>query len=363
MKPTGKTFRISARKLFMTYSQCPYTPTECLSLLQSILKDTIKSYVISREPHENGGYHLHVYVELSRKCDSRDPKFLDLQLVSEDKSYHGNYSAVRSKNNVIKYILKFVKDTTDESNVLISPDILPYIHSDSDGTYKHLGFSETMIHLARDGQIRQAMALLESVDPDRFLTSHISIRKSLVKIYLNESDLHSDFTSKDFSVPDHVREGLLTCQRAGRTFSLIGPGGTGKSSFMLCYTKEILGLVPLIVNNLDGIRFFEPGLHECIIFDDVDFSRVRSREELIKLLECVDMTTHRVLHGTVRIPKDTPRFIVSNYNLNHYLRNSFTFDIRFRWEGDISLDRRLNEYTLTDSLINRNIGEASNKKA
>ena len=117
---------------------------------------------------------------------------------------------------------------------------------------------------------------------------------------------------------------------------IVGEPGTGKSQLVLTYIKSIktisqnlgieidhlkLGGKPLLVNNLDSLKFFNDLEHDCILFDDVNWKTVENREILIKLIDSVDASTFSVKHGSIQIPAKIPRFIVSNFSLEEYLKD------------------------------------------
>jgi hypothetical protein len=97
-----KEFHISAKKLFLTYSQINMLITKEIILeeLQRILNCEFK-FKIALEKHVNGGMHAHVFLEGFKKFNIKTPNRLDLF----DK-IHGKYESVKNKEFVIAYIIK-----------------------------------------------------------------------------------------------------------------------------------------------------------------------------------------------------------------------------------------------------------------
>lgn len=93
-------FQLNSSQLFLTYPECPIDKEECLQFLLTKL-ESIEEYIIARELHKNGNYHLHVYLKLSGPYRTSDSRALDLP-----QGYHGNYQGCRSSKNVIKYCTK-----------------------------------------------------------------------------------------------------------------------------------------------------------------------------------------------------------------------------------------------------------------
>jgi hypothetical protein len=68
----------------------------------------------------------------------------------------------------------------------------------------------------------------------------------------------------------------------------------------------------MIINNMDGLRFYDNNVNDAIIFDDCNWDPNIPREELIKLLDSEVPTTHNIKHSTIQIKKPTPRIIIGN---------------------------------------------------
>lgn len=94
-------FRISAKKLFLTYSQVnkQLTALHILEQLQS--KKNLKNfqYGISKEYHKDEGTHFHVIIIQNKKGNIRNPKALDIQY--QEQAFHGNYTPVKSLRHAI----------------------------------------------------------------------------------------------------------------------------------------------------------------------------------------------------------------------------------------------------------------------
>jgi hypothetical protein len=67
-----------------------------------------------------------------------------------------------------------------------------------------------MVQLARKGQIKEAMLVLEEKNIDRYLTSHEKIEKSLRSIYLQSKGAQVKFNFDKFHLPTTLKENLLT---------------------------------------------------------------------------------------------------------------------------------------------------------
>lgn len=98
-------FRISSKTLALTYPQCDLGKEEALGLIQRKLQEhNILDYLVAQENHKDGGKHLHMYIKLDKKLDSRDAACLDLN------GNHGHYKGATKVEGWIEYLLKEDKE-------------------------------------------------------------------------------------------------------------------------------------------------------------------------------------------------------------------------------------------------------------
>lgn len=95
-------FQLNSSQLFLTYPECPLEKEDVLRQLSAILD--VQHYIVARERHANGHYHIHVYLKLNATLRTTEAKLLDL--FDNDKCYHGNYQGCRSNKNVAQYVTK-----------------------------------------------------------------------------------------------------------------------------------------------------------------------------------------------------------------------------------------------------------------
>jgi hypothetical protein len=76
-----KPFRLYSRQLFLTYSQTSLLKEDVLEQLYSIIekklgfpfKQGIKEYIVAREKHADGNYHIHVYLKSNYRLNFSSP--------------------------------------------------------------------------------------------------------------------------------------------------------------------------------------------------------------------------------------------------------------------------------------------------
>ena len=314
----AKKARVNAKKLLLTYSQCSIDIKSCFSALNVILRAqnrNVVEYILSTEKHQDGSSHIHAYIELDTKIDTRNMRLFDIS--QEDKVYHPNILKSKYKTACIEYILKDVKDLNSSS--FIASKGLKKLLTIHENKIKFLPYQKAVLALARKGLIEDAMELVEDKEPGRIMTSHISLRRSLSALQSDKSSLIEFIDCTHRPEVMKVRKQLKEAHTKYITPMLVGATQTGKTLLMLNFIKNTLKLNPLTVNNIDSIRYFEPSKHNALFFDDCDFASIQSEEMLLKLLDCESATTFNVKHGSVQIPACTARFICSNFLLSYYV--------------------------------------------
>ena len=314
----AKKARVNAKKLLLTYSQCSIDIKSCFNSLNVILRAhnrNIVEYVLSTEKHQDGSSHIHAYIELDNKIDTRNMRLFDIS--QEGKVYHPNILKSKYKTACVEYILKDIKELNSSS--FIASKGLKKLLTIHENKIKFLPYQKAVLALARNGLIEDAMELVEDKEPGRIMTSHISLRRSLSALQSDKSSLTEFIDCTHRPEVQNVRKQLKEAHKEFITPMLVGATQTGKTRLMLDFIKNTLKLNPLTVNNIDSIRYFEPSKHNALFFDDCDFASIQSEEMLLKLLDCESATTFNVKHGSVQIPACTARFICSNFLLSYYV--------------------------------------------
>lgn len=104
-------FRFNASRVFLTYSQTPRRFTPQVVLKQITKKAEVKDYLISQEHHKDGGTHIHAYIEFTKKLDTKDSRFFDLEYYRQ--GYHPNIQKVTKVHRLWEYIKKDKKYITN----------------------------------------------------------------------------------------------------------------------------------------------------------------------------------------------------------------------------------------------------------
>ena len=96
---SSSSFRVNARSLAVTYSQCHMLQKQQLfDHLLTLLKPQV--LVVSLEYHQDSGVHYHVYARSVKKFDIKNPKYLDFQNI------HPNIQSCKDPLRWLLYIIK-----------------------------------------------------------------------------------------------------------------------------------------------------------------------------------------------------------------------------------------------------------------
>lgn len=187
-------FLLSAKNLYLTYSKCNLLLSEILSQLKSILSSYIvKEYLLVREYHASGEPHVHVYLKMLKKTNIYSQNFLDLKDLSGE-IFHGNYQSARKPNNIIEYMLKDISSRIDP-NLLYSVG-MSYLIGDL-GNFKD--FYESLIDLAEEGKVEEAMNFLRQNNPELYLKQGKKLENRLIDVYKDKVlKNQSDYTIENF---------------------------------------------------------------------------------------------------------------------------------------------------------------------
>jgi len=317
-KRINKVSRLQTNQLFLTYPQCGDLKLDFLKseLEKKLYTYEMKDFVLTREKHEDGGNHIHVFIITRKVTNILNEKYFDIK--KNDEVFHPNIQPARKAGNVLKYILKFVTSKFDK-NLIFSEGLSHRI--DESATF--MSIAESALKLAESGLISEALLLYKKEKPDFYLKNHMSLEKSFRRLFLKAKGAVAKFDYSKFTLPQDLTKDLNLARTQNKSLFLLGEPGTGKTKFIESYCINILKLTPLIINNFDSLKFFEDNRHNAIIIDDICLKKC-DRSTVVKLLDSEDSTTFRVTYGSITIPANTPRFILSNLELKDLV--SFELD-------------------------------------
>lgn len=273
-----KLFRISAKRLFLTYSQVnpEITAQYILEYLKSKTNYYDFDYVISKELHQDGGTHFHVVLIRNIKFDIKSFNLLDIEY--QDKTYHGNYSPVKNLRNTITYVCKHKNYITNLSNL-------------RDG--KLLTAKEFIIQQVQEKGVEQALLDHYQNYPDKAIAgiSVSALKKHFNDVQKLEQNLHLDnietpFTLENFQIQPELNQWM---QKPNKTLLLVADSGIGKTQFCKAFVKQN-NLKTLLVNHKEDFRRLN-STYDAIIIDDANIHEF----EETQLLSLIDNQVHKTL--------------------------------------------------------------------
>ena len=100
-------FYMKQKTFFLTFPHCNLEKRAVFDFF--LVKHKPEVVLVSQEPHKDGNYHFHVWLEFNKKIIIRNSRYFDIQ------DYHCNIGKIRnslcnSRKNVIRYITKFDKE-------------------------------------------------------------------------------------------------------------------------------------------------------------------------------------------------------------------------------------------------------------
>lgn len=303
-----KGFRLRSTKFFLTYSQLPHLEDlkeTALSVYENIFRmnrDDFK-YLISVEAHKDGNPHLHVYLEFGMVQAVYSADKLDLEF--EGKMFHGNYQAVRSPHSTMQYIIKSVGDPNE---LALNFELPIYRNKYYTNINEHLydilvcegekAAVDVLYRLYKKESIQRGSSILTNLSLASLYNSNERKAARMPKYTL------SDFIELSSDLDEWVQD------KSPMTLFLSGRSGTGKTELAKALLHQ-RKLKSVFIRNRHALKEFNVGLHQAILFDDIDPDEF-TREEMINLVDVDNDSQIRVLYGYADIPAGTIRIITTN---------------------------------------------------
>lgn len=271
-------WKFDSHKFYLTYAQCGELTWESIADVLG-KKGPIKWARFGHEQHEDGGWHWHVCGEWTKRVQSRCERFLDVG------EFHPNIQSSRSTAAVIAYVSK-------------------------DGQFHDIG----VVPVQQPKRTAdEALALAGDPDERVYLRACIDAKISypMAKRFRELSlQPKCPFTVVDYDIPDGVTLGCgleYAPMPTNTAAVLVGPSGIGKT----VWAQWICPKPAILISNTEGLKYFRPGYHRTMIFDDVDFTWM-SPQQQIHLLDWHIARTINVKYGHVTIPAKTYKIFTNN---------------------------------------------------
>lgn len=261
-------FRKTGQRFLLTYSQCLEDPNDIFIKLNA--KRTIVRAVGAIEAHKDGGFHIHMAIELEKKLNTKDPRFFDYSYGEGYEVWHPNWDAARSWGACVNYcrgkdkecLQQFTWNCTFDEAVQALPKIGDQIYDVCAAATSKKEFTVWCInHNVQAGYYKEIWA------------DHTKAT------CLQTLDLEDVEDRTRGAVPASVNPRLEFLQLPDpydKPVVILGPTGSGKTIWAVDRMVRRFGRC-LMVNRLDQIKkLILTGpvelRHKCVVFDEIRFS-------------------------------------------------------------------------------------------
>ena len=309
-KKDQNSFRISAKRILLSYSQVDtkFTLNHVLEQLQR--KVGRFSYVISKEMHKDGGLHFHALLIDRRKFNIKSPHTLDLEI--DGITVHGNYIPVKNLDSAVFYVCKDKQYITNLEN----------LHEGELLTAKEFIYQQVQLKgvdqaLLEYSQTHKEKALAGvSVSA---LKKHFSdIQK--IELATKIEKIDTPFLLKHFNLGDELQEWV---QKPDKTLIVVGRSGIGKTHFLKAFVTH-KKLKTLLVKHKKDLRRLND-TYDAILIDDANIHEIEETQ-LLGLIDNQAYQTLRVLYDTVHKKQGVVQMIAMNKKEFRKIKNTLQQD-------------------------------------
>lgn len=285
-------FRFSASKVLLTYSQVCQNMTREAVLYSLEERYSIDTYVIGEENHADGGRHIHAALTFRRKVDSRDVKIFDINCGEDCSDHHPN----------IKPILRGQANLDRARDYCKKEDVAPLTNVE-----EKLTWHEIIQHSVNAADF---LAEVKKHYPRDYCLHLKNYEYSAAKLFPSPTpDTIQTFQWNEVEAPpawDQIENAIADWLPEAQALLLVGPGGCGKTT----WAKMNAPKPALFVRHLDTLCQLTSE-HRSIIFDDMDFQHLPVPTQKY-LIDCRDVATIHVRYRTATIPVGVTRIFTSN---------------------------------------------------
>lgn len=293
----GQQFRLANNRVLLTFAALykgELTPVRAAALLEAKCREgKCVEIVTAEELHTefddaDRKWHIHAYVSAKLKWDTINHKLFDL---------------IGNGGRVLHPYIQSMGTGVDDRNKVIN-----YLTKDNNYRMRlNSGYNKTEVYKPKEQwgeRVRDAenAATAESVlrqfNPDVLYLSGDTILKRKRDEDDAKAVVGEGFTTDSFNVP------MLDV--SSKPIVLHGKSNTGKTSFAVAHFQR-----PLLCSTLDTLKAFKAGVHDGIVFDDVDCSKL-SPEAAIQLLDVAHTRHIQLRYAPAVIPAGTPRIFTTN---------------------------------------------------
>lgn len=278
------TYRIRGGAHLFTWSQVGEDTT--LEQVKDKFTD-VQRIVLASERHADGGRHIHVYIEWTKRQD---------RLLDERLYVNGQRPNIKSK-----------RSRAERRSARA--------YCKKDGDYIEHGFDEDSEEEKGSDKLKKAVEEANG-DIGKYIEyvidagiSHPMLRDywQAANAAWRRSTIWDDSRVKDRVVSSFTLQTLYFDDQEQRCYVLRGGTGVGKTTWAVRNIPK----PALWVRHSDDIRLFREEVHKAILVDDVEYTHT-PRPNQLNMCDMYDLATIHVRYGVARIPAGTPRIFTCN---------------------------------------------------
>lgn len=243
-------FRFQGKSVALTYPQCPVMKENALEHLLD--KFPIDEYFIAREKHEDGEWHLHMYLSFKERVRTRDVRAFDIGI------YHPNIQTCKNKGRWLRYMSKEDQDPLTNMNT------------------KELIWTR-ILHAA---SLEKAMTIIKEEKPRDFIMSAERIKQNLREVFDAPVAYESPYSLQSFRDCEPVREwfesNVLAEPKPDRwkVLILVGPTRLGKTRLVRAYGQHNYFAGQWTLDDYDERK-------QYTVYDDCDWTYIPAKKALL----------------------------------------------------------------------------------
>lgn len=263
-------FRLDCKTVFLTYPQSDFNNDELYEFLKSIAP--VSWARICRETHADGNPHSHCVIGMSKRFTTRNERFFDF------KGRHPKVEGCRNVSKALEYCEK-------------AGNYADYGRIPSGSSSKSW---EDIVEASQGPELDWLRCVHEQK-----ISMHVA--KRLRGLYESGNNDLAEYDGAAYSVI------LETLPSEWQSMLVIGKPGIGKTMWAMAKSKRPC----LLVKHLDQLRYFRPGYHQSIFFDDCDFKHL-PRSTQLQICDYDGQCQIHVRYGVACIPRFVPRLFCCN---------------------------------------------------
>lgn len=267
-------FRLNCIKFLVTYPHYQANKQALHQHIEARLQRTAQVR-IAHETHEDGTFHTHAAVLLNKKCDTRDPRILDIE------GHHPNITKPMD-----------IKHWRNQINYMNKEDPEPY--------------GELTVEPSKEERFQDAVEYVLSCQRLKDIYrpgDHLQLISGKVHFFEN---LWKNQARKKTAEARHSAFNRPFITDWSRSWLIYGASQTGKTQYALAHFKK-----PLLVRHIDKLKEFDSDTHDGIVFDDMGFNHLHA-QAIIHLLDTDNDSQIHCRFNVAEIPEGTKKIFVSN---------------------------------------------------